>query len=114
MWGPKRELATATATGMNLRGNLPQFQATLNAPGVSAGINKLIGNGTLPAGYQETFFTPLLTSQQMPVLPGYAAKANGVLNTALNDVFEGKKGAQEAMQGAVPTVNQILAAQPAS
>jgi multiple sugar transport system substrate-binding protein len=114
MWGPQRELATATATGMNLRGNLPQFQATLKSSAVTAGINKLVGSGALPEGYQETFFTPLLTSQQEPILPGYAAKAGAVLNTALSDVFEGKKGAQEAMQGAVPTINQILATKPAS
>ncbi|GEM_PF-1259846 len=114
MWGPKRELETATATGMNLRGNLPQFQGTIKAPAVADGINKRVSSGTLPQGYQETFFNPLLTSQQQPILPGYASKSGSVLNAALNDVFEGKKGAQDAMTAAVPTINQILAQKPAS
>ncbi|MBI3973869.1 MAG: sugar ABC transporter substrate-binding protein [Chloroflexi bacterium] len=109
MWGPEREREAVMRTGANLRANLPNYMTTIKDPEIDKALTKLAQAGTVPPGYGKVFFHALLTSKQRPVAPPAAADATKALNAALNEVWEGKRNASEAMQAVVPALNAALA-----
>jgi multiple sugar transport system substrate-binding protein len=113
MWGPERERQVVMQTGANLRANLPNYITTIKDPEVNRTLDRLAAAGTIPRNYGRVFFHALLSDRERPILPGYAAAdASKALNGALNDVWEGNRGAAEALRAAVPVINAALANKP--
>jgi ABC-type glycerol-3-phosphate transport system substrate-binding protein len=76
------------------------------------GIKGWLSPDVYPEGYEQLYleFQPKYGHLQYHVMPGYNL-AWPIVNTALADVFAGKRAARDALGEAVPRANQTLQAE---